>query len=76
MRGIQEKPLITGNKKNLLEKTDKNIFVRNRAYEIIRRKKWFRSKGSIGTKRRSKIKKVGKKKVENIEEGKNNNMGK
>lgn len=47
LRGIKEKPLITGNKKNLLEKTDKSIFVRNRAYEIIRRKKWFRSKGSI-----------------------------
>ena len=24
---------------------DKNIFVRNMAYEIIRRRKWFRSKG-------------------------------
>ena len=47
MRGIQEKPLITGNKKNLLEKTDKNIFVKNRVYEIIRRRKLFRSKGNI-----------------------------
>jgi hypothetical protein len=51
LRGIKEKPLITGNKKNLLEKTDKNIFVRNRAYEIIRRRKWFRSKGSIEERR-------------------------
>ena len=80
MRGIQEKPLITGNKKNLLEKTDKNIFVRNRAYEIICRRKWFRSNGEH-RKRKIEIKRKsgkGKKeererkrkgKVEDIEEG-------